>query len=168
MSDPLRPVVPPSDPPPPDDEAEAASAREGAEARPEATNANATNANAPDPDAALDRLRRLVERSAEALEGARAANARLKARLKALEARVADLEADLARRPAPSLPGEALLRLDDDPHALRRQIDTYLAAIDRYLGPEEHERVSNADEAASSAEAHAGEHPAKEADDDAG
>lgn len=73
----------------------------------------------------LERLRDRVQAAADELARLRRENAALAARIR-----------DLETRPAAD-PDASLLILDEEPEALRRKVQGFIDAIDRYLGNEE-------------------------------
>ncbi len=72
------------------------------------------------PSPALERLRKQVRRAADELE-------RLRAENRALQQRVAELEA------RPTVGEDEIVLRVDDPDALRRQIEGFIETIDAYL-----------------------------------
>lgn len=80
---------------------------------------------------ALDRLRERVQQAAQEIERLRAEKRRLQARVHELEQRPA-LDDD-----------EAFIRLNDDPEALRRQIEGFIETIDAYLDESDHQTEEN-------------------------
>lgn len=73
---------------------------------------------------ALTRLRGRVEEAARELQRLRQENAALAERLR-----------DLEDRPAADFEG-AVLHFDDDPDALREQVEAFIATLDEYLAKE--------------------------------
>ena len=92
---------------------------------PTRTDEDAPPRNGPPLDEAVPawpRLREQIARAAEELRRLREENAVLRDRIQELERRPAVEEDD------------AFVRFDDDPAALRQQIERYIAALDRCLG----------------------------------
>ncbi len=74
----------------------------------------------------LERLREKVETAARELGRLREENAALAERLRALEART------------PTVPdGAVVLTLDEEPEAVRRKVEGFIEALDKYLETEE-------------------------------